>query len=43
MEDYIKLLDSLIEDYKQDKNTDRRKGALAALYDAKQLAKKMLN
>ena len=37
MEEYEKLLDSLIADYKKEKRSDYRKGALEALYAAKQV------
>lgn len=38
MEDYLKLLDSLIDDYKRDAHTSHRAGALEALTAAKKLA-----
>jgi hypothetical protein len=37
MEEYEKLLDMLIADYQRDKRSDYRKGALAALKNAKSI------
>lgn len=37
MEEYEKLLNSLIADYKKDKHSQRRSGALEALIQAKAL------
>lgn len=38
MKDYLRMLDSLIEDYKKDPKSKQREGAIAALLEAKNIA-----